>query len=40
MFDEHTDEVLAEVAGYDAAQIAALREADVVGGVLPTLSGR
>jgi crotonobetainyl-CoA:carnitine CoA-transferase CaiB-like acyl-CoA transferase len=40
MFDEHTDEVLAEVAGYTAAQIAALRKADVVGGVLPTLSGR
>ncbi len=40
IFDEHTDAVLAEVAGYDAARIAALREAGVVGGVLPIISTR
>lgn len=35
VFDEHTDEVLAEVAGYDPERIAALRAAGVIGGKLP-----
>ncbi|MFN0027850.1 MAG: CoA transferase [Acidimicrobiales bacterium] len=35
LFDQHTDEILAEVAGYDAERIASLREANVAGGVLP-----
>jgi crotonobetainyl-CoA:carnitine CoA-transferase CaiB-like acyl-CoA transferase len=34
-FDEHTDEVLRESAGYDAARLAQLRAAKVIGGVLP-----
>lgn len=34
-FDQHSDEVLREVAGYDAERIAALRAAGVVGGQLP-----
>ncbi len=34
-FDEHTDEVLAELAGYDPGRLAALREAEVIGGELP-----
>jgi crotonobetainyl-CoA:carnitine CoA-transferase CaiB-like acyl-CoA transferase len=36
LFDEHTDAVLAELAGVDAARLAALRDAKVIGGVLPT----
>ena len=35
IFDEHTDEVLTEVAGYSPERIAALREDRVVGGTLP-----
>ena len=35
LFDQHTDEVLTEVAGYDAPRIAGLRERRVVGGELP-----
>ncbi len=34
-FDQHSDEVLAEVAGYDAAHIAELRDNKTVGGQLP-----
>ena len=34
-FDEHTDEVLLELAGCDRARLAALRAAGVVGGTLP-----
>ncbi|MGF1600029.1 MAG: CoA transferase [Acidimicrobiales bacterium] len=33
--DEHTDEVLSELAGYDPARLAALRSAEVIGGELP-----
>ena len=36
LFDEHTDEVIAEVAGYSADQLAALRAAGTIGGELPT----
>ena len=35
-FDEHTDEVLAEVAGYSVERIAALRATGAVGGTLPS----
>ncbi len=35
LFDEHTDEVLRDVAGYSPEHIAELREAGVVGGLLP-----
>jgi crotonobetainyl-CoA:carnitine CoA-transferase CaiB-like acyl-CoA transferase len=35
LFDEHTDEVLAELAGCDAARLRELRDAKVIGGVLP-----
>jgi crotonobetainyl-CoA:carnitine CoA-transferase CaiB-like acyl-CoA transferase len=35
LFDQHSDAVLREVAGYDDARIAALREAKTVGGQLP-----
>ncbi len=35
LFDQHSDEVLAEVAGYDVARIAELREHKTVGGQLP-----
>ncbi len=35
LFDEHTDAVLAEQAGVDAARLAELRDAKVIGGVLP-----
>jgi len=35
LFDQHTDEVIAEFAGYDAERLAALREAEVIGGELP-----
>jgi crotonobetainyl-CoA:carnitine CoA-transferase CaiB-like acyl-CoA transferase len=35
LFDQHTDEVLEEHAGYDAAHLTALRDAKVIGGVLP-----
>ena len=34
-FDEHTNEVLAERAGCDASRLAALRDANVIGGTLP-----
>jgi crotonobetainyl-CoA:carnitine CoA-transferase CaiB-like acyl-CoA transferase len=34
LFDEHTDEVLAELASGDAGRLAALRDAKVIGGVL------
>lgn len=36
LFDQHTDEVIAELTGYDAARIAALRAAETIGGELPT----
>lgn len=36
LFDEHTDEVLAELAGYGADRLAALRAAGVIGGTLPS----
>lgn len=36
LFDEHTDEVLHELAGCDAARLAELRAAGVVGGTLPS----
>jgi crotonobetainyl-CoA:carnitine CoA-transferase CaiB-like acyl-CoA transferase len=35
LFDEHSDEVLREVAGYDEPRIAELRAEGVVGGQLP-----
>ncbi len=35
LFDQHTDEILAQVAGYDAERIAGLRLAKVAGGILP-----
>ncbi len=35
LFDQHTDEVIAQYAGYDAKRLAALREAEVIGGELP-----
>lgn len=35
LFDQHTDQVLAEVAGYDQARLAALRRDEVIGGQLP-----
>ena len=35
LFDQHSDAVLREVAGYDDARIAALRETKTVGGQLP-----
>ncbi len=35
IFDQHTDEVLRELAGYDAERITTLRESKVVGGQLP-----
>ena len=35
LFDEHTDAVLSELAGVDATRLAALREAKIIGGVLP-----
>ncbi|MGH1491906.1 MAG: CoA transferase [Acidimicrobiales bacterium] len=35
MFDQHTDEVLAQLAGYDEARLAKLRAAEVIGGELP-----
>ncbi|MDH4145515.1 MAG: CoA transferase [Acidimicrobiia bacterium] len=38
LFDEHSDEILREVAGYDEARIAELREARTIGGQLPDLS--
>lgn len=36
MFDQHTDEVIAQLAGYDAGRLAELRTAEVIGGELPT----
>jgi crotonobetainyl-CoA:carnitine CoA-transferase CaiB-like acyl-CoA transferase len=36
LFDEHTDEVLTELAGCDADRLAVLRAAKVVGGTLPS----
>ncbi len=36
LFDEHTDELLAELPGYDADRLAALRAAKVIGGTLPS----
>jgi crotonobetainyl-CoA:carnitine CoA-transferase CaiB-like acyl-CoA transferase len=38
LFDEHTDEVLAERAGCDTARLAGLRESKVIGGVLSSPS--
>ncbi|MDH3678679.1 MAG: CoA transferase [Acidimicrobiia bacterium] len=35
LFDQHTDEVLSELAGYDSRRLAALREDEVIGGELP-----
>ena len=35
LFDQHTDEVLAELAGYDDARLAELRAREVIGGELP-----
>lgn len=35
LFDQHTDEVLTTVAGYDPERIATLRAAEVIGGELP-----
>ena len=35
LFDQHTDEVIAELAGYGPDRLAALREAEVIGGELP-----
>lgn len=35
MFDQHTDEVVAELTGYDEARLAELRAAEVIGGELP-----
>jgi crotonobetainyl-CoA:carnitine CoA-transferase CaiB-like acyl-CoA transferase len=35
LFDEHTDAVLTELAACDPARLAALRDAKVIGGVLP-----
>ena len=35
LFDQHTDEVLTELAGYDADRLATLRQAEVIGGELP-----
>jgi formyl-CoA transferase len=35
LFDEHTDAVLADLAGVDAARLAELRDAKIIGGVLP-----
>jgi len=35
MFDQHTDDVLAELAGYDDAKLAELRAKEVIGGTLP-----
>lgn len=35
LFDEHTDEVIGEVAGYDKERLAELRAAEVIGGRLP-----
>ena len=35
LFDQHTDEVVAELAGYGAARIAELRRSEVIGGELP-----
>lgn len=37
LFDQHTDEILSGLAGYDDAHIAGLRERAVVGGQLPDL---
>ena len=36
IFDQQTDQVLADVAGYEPARLAALREQEVIGGELPT----
>ncbi len=35
MFDQHTDEVLAELVGYGPERLAGLRQAEVIGGELP-----
>ena len=35
LFDQHTDEVIGEVAGYDEERLAELRAAEVIGGRLP-----
>jgi crotonobetainyl-CoA:carnitine CoA-transferase CaiB-like acyl-CoA transferase len=35
LFDQHTDEVIAELAGYDDAKLAELRAKEVIGGELP-----
>ena len=35
LFDQHTDEVIAELAGYGPERLAALRAAEVIGGELP-----
>lgn len=36
LFDQHTDEVLTELAGYDRHELDRLRRAEVIGGELPT----
>ncbi|MCP4083619.1 MAG: hypothetical protein GY745_00970 [Actinomycetia bacterium] len=36
----YADEVLVEIAGYHTARITELRDANVVGGVLPTIRTR
>ncbi|MEM9566442.1 MAG: CoA transferase, partial [Actinomycetota bacterium] len=36
LFDQHTDEVIAELAGYDAERLATLRAAEIIGGELPS----
>ena len=38
LFDQHTDEVIAELTGYEPARIAELRAAEVIGGELPAPS--
>ena len=35
LFDEHTDAVLTDLAGCDASRLTTLRDAKVIGGVLP-----
>ncbi len=35
LFDQHTDEVIAELAGYDESKLTELRQAEVIGGELP-----
>ncbi|MGI9597800.1 MAG: CoA transferase [Acidimicrobiales bacterium] len=35
-FDQHTDEVVAELAGYEPSRLAELRAAEIIGGEMPT----